>query len=294
MNAKKPTIAITGANGFVGRALTEYFLDQKWHVVGLVRNPSAGTNPKAEYRKYDITKPLPVGSLDGVDYVVHAAYIKLGNQAPDALEINVTGAKRLLAACKDQNVRKALFLSSMSAHDQATSVYGQQKLAIEQLFEGAEGVCLRSGLILGHGGIVEDMAKFMRTKHIVPVIDGGKQPLQTIAIYDLCHVIEAALVKDIRGTLTVATPQIYTYKEFYSVLAKSLRTKVIFVPIPYYALLAAFKVATALHLPLDVGEDNLKGLKQLRSTETSADLRRLSISLDDLRLTLQKINTSEE
>jgi len=178
----------------------------------------------------------------------------------------------------------------MSAHERATSVYGKQKLAIEKLFTNSGGICLRSVLILGNGGIVADMASFMRSKHLVPVIGGGKQHLQTIAVYDLCRVIEAALKNNkIEGILTVATPKVYTYKEFYTELAKSIGVKVLFIPVPYYALLGAFKLASLLRLPLDVGEDNLKGLQQLRSARTKDDLRTLGTNIDDLPTALAKI-----
>jgi nucleoside-diphosphate-sugar epimerase len=289
--SKQPTIAITGASGFLGSALVKYFGGQGWHVIGLVRKPLSSTEPNIEYREYDITKPLGKNTLKDVDYVVHTAYIKYGKQHPDAMSTNITGAKNLLASCKIHKVKKSLFMSSMSAHDTATSIYGKQKLAVEQLFVNANGLALRAGLILGHGGIVKDMSNFMRSKHIVPVIDGGNQPLQVIAIYDLTRVIKAALESNIHGVLTVATPTIYSYKTFYQTLAKSLQIKVAFIPIPYYALLSIFNVAAALHLPLNLGADNLRGLKQLRSTETAADLKKLNITIDDLETVLKNINT---
>jgi nucleoside-diphosphate-sugar epimerase len=290
MQHKQPTIAITGATGFLGSVLVTHFASKGWQVIGLVRTPPKDTK-QATYRRYDISKPFAADALADVDYVVHAAYVKYSQQNTDAMQTNITGARHLLAACKAAHVKKALFISTMSAHDEATSVYGKQKLAIEQLFVKAGGIALRSGLILGHGGIVQDMAKFMKSKHIVPVIGGGRQPLQTIAVYDLAHVIEAALTQKVEGVLTVATPQIYSYKAFYQALARSIGTKVLFVPVSYHLLLAMFNTAAALKLPLSLGADNLRGLKQLRSAETAKDLKRLGITIDDLETALKKINT---
>jgi len=125
----------------------------------------------------------------------------------------------------------------------------------------------------------------------VPVIGGGKQPLQTIAVYDLARVVEAALQPKIHGRFTVATPQIYTYKTFYQTLAKSLSISVVFVPVSYHALMAAFKSAAFLRLPLALGEDNLRGLQQLRSADTAPDLKRLGIAIDNLETALTNINS---
>lgn len=291
MNSK-PTIAITGANGFLGSTLTRYFVDKGWQVVGLVRTVPSDATEHVVYKQYDITKPLGRDTLRGVDYVVHTAYVKYGRQnAATALQVNIAGAKRLLTAGEQAGIKKAVFISTMSAHEAATSVYGRQKLAIEKLFLATNGVVLRSGLILGHGGIVQDMAAFMKSKHMVPIIGGGNQPLQTIAVYDLARVIEAALGPGIHRQFTVATPKVYTYKQFYQALAKSLSIKVAFVPVSYPLLLAGFKSAAFLHLPLNLGEDNLRGLRQLRSADTAPDLKRLGVAIDDLEVALRKINS---
>ena len=43
------TIVIAGANGFLGRVLSRYFLQKKWNVIGIARNQR--------------------GVVEGVDYV---------------------------------------------------------------------------------------------------------------------------------------------------------------------------------------------------------------------------------
>ncbi len=289
----KPTIAITGANGFLGSALVQHFANKGWRVVGLVRRPEKSSDGLVTYRQYDLTKPLRPEVLSGVDYVVHAAYVKYGRRgSPAAMEINVQGAGLLLSACKRLSVKKAVFISTMSAHDAATSVYGHQKLTIEKLFLASGDVVLRSGLIIGNGGIVRDMAAFMKSKHMAPVIGGGKQPLQIVAVYDLISAVEAALAPEVQGQFTVATPTVYTYRAFYQTLAKSLGITVIFVPIPYYVLMTVFKTAAFLHLPLNFNEDNLRGLRQLRSADTEPDLRRLGIDVDNLETALAKTRNS--
>ncbi len=285
---KQPTIAITGAGGFLGSTLVEHFSALGWNVIGLVRKPADYTHTHATFRKYDLTGKLDPRVLDGVDYLVHAAYIKYDREHPDAMDLNFAGAKRLLELSRKKNLQKNIFISSMSSHEAALSVYGKQKLAIEQLFSESTDVVLRCGLIIGKGGIVKQMADFMRTKHAVPLIGGGKQPLQIVAVTDLAAVIEKTATSKLHGTFTIATPQVYSYKEFYEALARAIRTKVIFVPLPFNLLLAAFKTAAALRLPLGVGEDNLLGLKALRSAETAADLKKIGVRLSSLEEALAR------
>jgi len=292
MKQATPVIAITGASGFLGSILTDYFTQKNWKVVALVRNAERKKKPAkstVEYREYDITKPVHKSALQGVDYLVHAAYVKLDAQNPEALEINVDGAKKLLAAAKQAGVKQSVFISTMSAHEDAISVYGKQKLAIEELFLKAKNnTVLRCGLIIGKGGIVQEMAGFMKSKHAVPLIGGGAQPLQIISVYDLCKVIGNAVEHTVTGRLVAANPTVYSYKEFYKALAHRLNVRVVYVPLPYWVLQAVFKIAATLHIPLGVGEDNLKGLKKLKAMPSAEDMKKLRVTSLDLKGALQK------
>lgn len=286
---KSPVIVITGAGGFLGTELTKHFQDKDWTVRALVRNAQKyQSDGGVEYHEYDLSKPLDKTLIKGSDYLVHAAYIKYDSRHQDALAVNVRAAKQLLDASHKYGLSKNLFMSSMSAHDEAESVYGKQKLAIEELFSSGKDVVFRSGLIVGNGGIVKQMADFMKSKHMVPLVGGGKQPLQTIAIYDLVEVIDKALVTNVSGKFTVATPRVYNYKEFYKALAKNLRVKVLFVPVPLWLLVGVIQVINSLHLPLSISKDNALGLKKLRAVNTGGDLKKLGVKLDSLEEALDK------
>jgi nucleoside-diphosphate-sugar epimerase len=294
MSSKQPTVLITGASGFLGSTLVEYFASKGWRVIGLVRNPEGQTAHKnVRYEKYDITKPVNKELFKGANYLVHTAFIKYGRQHPDAMSINLKGAKSLLAASRENKLQKNIFLSSMSAHHQAKSVYGKQKLAIEALFNTNHDVAVRSGLIVGNGGIVKNMVDFMKSKRMVPLIDGGTQPLQIIAVYDLARTIERLLTTKVSGVLTIATPTVYSYKQFYQAIARQLGITVLYVPVPFWALLGAMRAVSALHLPLSVNEDNLWGLKMLRSADTTHDLKKIDITLDSLEKALRRPGVAE-
>jgi nucleoside-diphosphate-sugar epimerase len=284
-----PTIIITGAGGFLGSNLVTHFSKKGWHVIAFVRQPDKYKRlKKVSYVAYDLSDRTDDTLFKGADYLVHAAYMKQDSRYKNAFEVNVEAAKKLLAAGRKYQLKKNIFISSMSAHEDAVSVYGKQKLAIEKLFNTKNDLSLRCGLMLGDGGIVRQMVGFMKSKHVVPLIDDGKQPLQIVAMYDLVRVIESALTSNISGSLTIATPEIYTYKEFYQAIARRLKIKVAYIPVPFAALLGVMRTVSFLHLPLAVSEDNLWGLKKLRSAETAQDLRKLRVKLDGLDEALRK------
>jgi nucleoside-diphosphate-sugar epimerase len=295
MSKNPSTIAITGATGFVGSEVTKYFLDKGWHVVGLTRSPGTLEHKNLTYRKYDITKAVPSDTLEGVDYLLHTAYVKLSKASPEAVAINIKGAENLIKAAKKAHVGQLLFMSTMSAHEDAISAYGKQKLEIENLFlKESNTSVIRSGLIIGNGGIVKDMAQFMRTKHMVPLINGGNQPLQIVSINNLAEVIYLMCRKKLYGKFVVATPEVYSYKAFYEAIAKQLSVKVLYIPISYKVLETVFRVADTFRLPLGVGEDNLKGLKMLREMPSKDDLNKIGVSLYNLEAALNYSSLTKE
>lgn len=288
-----PAVAITGATGLVGSELTSYFLLKGWRVIALVRNPDEHAVPGVKSVRYDLAAGFDESIFKDVDYLVHTAYLQKDRKHPDALEINVRAADRLLAASRKYKLKKTVFMSSMSAHKEAVSSYGLQKLAIEKLFNSQSDVNLRSGLIIGNGGIVKRMAAFMKSKHVVPLIGGGRQPLQIIGVNNLARIIEKALVAPgLHGTFTVATERVYTYKEFYQAIAKRLSIKVFFVPVPFWLLLAMVRVISWLHLPLDVNEDNLWGLKKLRAVDNRQDMQKIGVKVNELAKVLENTELS--
>jgi nucleoside-diphosphate-sugar epimerase len=290
MNRERPTVFITGASGFVGSQLMRFLAARGWNVVGLVRDTEKSeTRKNVRYVAYDLHKPFDGAIFEGVDYLVHTAYVKFDRAHRDAFEVNVSGTERLLAAAREHGVKKSIFMSSMSAHEGAVSIYGRQKLAIEALLDVSNDVILRCGLIVGNGGIVQQMANFMRTKRVAPLVDGGTQPLQIISVHNLLQVIEQVLERDLHGRFVVANPEVYAYKELYNAMGRQLGVNPMFVPVPFFVLLAAMRTIAFLRLPLAVNEDNLWGLKKLRAVDNAADVKELDVKLDTLHEALARL-----
>lgn len=115
-------VAVTGASGFIGRALLNRLLDEGWRVRILTREPKKW----AESESLDVftgdlfeTRDW-TAFLEGVDVLIHAA-AEIRN--PDLMmEVNVQGPQRLLHAAVASGVRRWVQLSSVGAY--GTSVSG--------------------------------------------------------------------------------------------------------------------------------------------------------------------------
>ncbi len=176
-------VCVTGATGFVGKALVTELVMEHHHVVAAVRKQSTELPMKVEQKVIGDLSLLSesntiIDTLDNVEVFVHTAarvHIMKDN-APDPLDefrkINVGATIELARQAAKAGVRRFIFLSSIKVNGELTDNrqpfsesdqpapeddYGQSKLEAERaLFELArattmEIVIIRPPLIYGPG-----------------------------------------------------------------------------------------------------------------------------------------------
>jgi UDP-glucose 4-epimerase len=148
-------VAVTGAGGFVGRAVLARLGAAEVPAIAISRAPSA--NAHVETRRLpapDAPEPEFASALTGVTHIVHAA--GLTNAAPDTPEsayfaANAELTARLASAARSVGVQRFMVLSSIRAIVGATfdgtitratlpaptDAYGCSKLAAEKAAEAA-------------------------------------------------------------------------------------------------------------------------------------------------------------
>lgn len=169
------TLAITGATGFVGSAVLNEALKQGHTVRALARREQA---PRAgvEWVRGDLADEAALASLvQGADAVVHVAGL---TNTPDPAQFdiaNVTGTANVLAAMTGADVKRLVFVSSLSARMPELSVYGASKAKAEALVEasGLDWTTVRPPAVYGPRDI--DMLDLFRAAKwgVVPLPPGG-------------------------------------------------------------------------------------------------------------------------
>lgn len=114
-------VLITGANGFIGSHILEYFLKNKVNVTCLARETS-----KFQYvdskgygiREGDISHPNTLAkSFKNIDVVIHnAAMVKDWGPYKQFYEINVQGTLNVLQACVDNQIKDVIMTGSISSY----------------------------------------------------------------------------------------------------------------------------------------------------------------------------------
>jgi nucleoside-diphosphate-sugar epimerase len=107
-------VLLTGATGFLGRALVRRFADAGHTVVALVREPDAALGERGiEQIEGDVTSlDRMITAAAGCDAVVHsAARVAPLGRIEDWYDVNVAGTNHVLAACEYNDVRSLVFTS---------------------------------------------------------------------------------------------------------------------------------------------------------------------------------------
>lgn len=250
-------VLVTGAAGFIGGEILRGFAARGWRAIGCGRRASSSIN--LPWRWYDLTSSsLSDALFEDVDVVVHAAYAK------GDYDVNVTGSLLLLDRALRSGVRRVVFLSSLAAHPQALSAYGKQKYDLQQGFAARDALVVRPGLVIGAGGTFGATCAYLRSHRFVPLIDGGVQPLQTVYVNDLVDALCSATERGDTGIYTVAERVPVKYRTFYDELARTMRRRIVYLPLPFWTADVAVKTAGAIGIALPIDRDNLLGLRMMQ------------------------------
>jgi NADH dehydrogenase len=245
-----------------------------------VRDPSRArfTERGIDVVRSELPDELDAGAFDGADVVIHAAYAIAETRADTARQVNEEGTARVLAASRAAGVRRFIFVSSFAAHPEARSYYGRSKLVLEQQLDASRDLVIRPGLVLApSGGLFERMRRSIETSSVVPLVGGGRQILQTVHVDDLCNGFERAIDLDLIGVVNIAEPDGVTMKEFIEMIARSLKRRVVLVPIPGEPVAVVIRMLERMGVPMPVSSENVLGLLAMRHTPTARDLARLGV-----------------
>lgn len=124
-----------------------------------------------------------VRSLDGIDYVVHAAATKIVPTAEynpfECIKTNIDGAMNLVDACIDRGVKRVVALSTDKASN-PINLYGATKLASDKLFVSANPYAgthetrfsvVRYGNVMGSRGSVIPFFMKLAQSGELPITD---------------------------------------------------------------------------------------------------------------------------
>ncbi len=197
------TVFITGAGGFIGRALLQHLADSSANlsIRALTRRPrgeSSADGPDQEVVG-DLLDPTSYRqALEGCDTVVHLA-AATGRAAPSVYQkVNVEGTRVLLEACKAAGVRHFLYVSTIAAAypDKRYYPYARTKAQAERFVmeSGLSFAIVRPTVVIGEASPIWTTLRKIAGMPFVPMLEGARPvAVQPVHAGDVVRGIELIL-----------------------------------------------------------------------------------------------------
>lgn len=169
------TLALTGATGYLGRAVAIRFRDAGWNVIAFSRRPPliAGVS----YVPWSLGADIPLGDA-APDVVIHLASATMsGRPGLTPVLSDLKGLRKLLRQCRSISPRppRFIFVSSQSSRFDAANLYGRVKFAQEKMLHGDNEIAVRPGLVYGgeDRGVFGTLLKMLSPLPIWPALQTG-------------------------------------------------------------------------------------------------------------------------
>lgn len=191
---KNSSIFITGGTGSFGNAFVPMTLEKynpkrlviysrdemkQWEMALKFEN-----DPRVVFIIGDVRdKDRLVRSLDGIDYLVHAAATKIVPTAEynpfECVKTNINGAMNVIDACIERGIKRVVALSTDKASN-PINLYGATKLASDKLFVSGNSYAgihdtrfsvVRYGNVIGSRGSVVPFFMSREKTGVLPITD---------------------------------------------------------------------------------------------------------------------------
>ncbi len=191
-------VAVTGANGAVGRAILRAV--PSLELVAVVRSERAAADlrpmvggARVVCVSYDDAAGLGP-AFEGAAAVIHLAGILVERPGATYEEANVETTRRVADAARRASATKLVFVSATGADPRSTNRYWRTKAEAEAVVRssGLSHTVLRVPVLLGRGTEAATALRHRLGQRTIPLLRGGRTLQQPLAVDDLARAALAA------------------------------------------------------------------------------------------------------
>ena len=203
-------VLVTGATGFIGRAVVGELLKHNYAVRCLVRTPGSErmfSDRSVEIYYGDIRDENSiVSACHGVEFVINLVSTISPSRGSDMFSTNVVGVTKLVSAIESSgSVKHLVHVSVLGANDNPRERYFFSKWKGEQEIKRTRTsyTILRPSVITGASDRFSNLlGSLVRLFPVVPVVGHGRNRIQPMVVEDFAYCIVASLGRnDLEGKI---------------------------------------------------------------------------------------------
>tara|TARA_Y100000741_G_scaffold245945_1_gene188761 strand:- start:73 stop:1047 length:975 start_codon:yes stop_codon:yes gene_type:complete len=236
----EPVHVVTGAFGYSGRWIAKELLSRGKRVRTLT-NAKGRDDPfqgRVEVLPIDFSnhKSL-VSSLKDADVLYNTYWVRYKDRKGGyAHEVAVENIRRLFLAAEEAGVKRVVHFSVAHPHKAPDWSYFRGKVQVEKILteSNLSYAILRPTVFFGgeRDVLINNMSWLIRKFPVFGIFGIGNYPIQPIHIEDVARVAvdQGEIVEN--SVLDVAGPETFTYKEYVTLIAKSIGVRRLIIPLP--------------------------------------------------------------
>jgi len=222
-------VAVTGANGFVGKNVRKFLYKNKVRVLGISRKNFGKYSTETKAQSKNLLEQRLQKKLKSYDALVHLIGIGIESSGSTFEEINVNLTKNTIKLCKKSGIKKIIYISGLGVSKNNTSSYFASKYKAEQeiISSGLDYTIFRASYIIGKTDhLTKSLSKQMK-KGVIIIPGSGKYQLQPIFVEDVAKIILKSILekKFSKKILDLVGPRKISFEDFVKLFSKNTKVK---------------------------------------------------------------------
>jgi len=222
-------VAVTGANGFVGKNVRKFLYKNKVRVLGISRKNFGKYSTETKAQSKNLLEQRLQKKLKNYDALVHLIGIGVESSGSTFEEINVNLTKNTIKLCKKSGIKKIIYISGLGVSKNNTSNYFTSKYKAEQeiINSGLDHTIFRASYIIGQTDhLTKSLSKQMK-KGVIIIPGSGKYQLQPIFVEDGAKIIQKSILekKFSKKILDLVGPRKISFEDFVKLFSKNTKVK---------------------------------------------------------------------